>query len=101
MRTLCAYEIVTSIVRGSHHYIPCGQRLECAFENRTRQMWTVTVKGDDTSVMTFGKVGKYRSKSRSETLTFLRNYACWVACQLREFVYIRVRAHDGNFHIAQ
>ena len=64
-------------------------------------MWTVAIEGNDASLMIFREVRKHRSEACSKTLTFLRNYARFVACQLRQLVYVRVRAHDGNFHIAQ
>src|SRR5882757_6301927 len=101
MKSRCADEIVTSVVCWSNHDVMCGQRFERVFENRTRQVWAVAVEGNDASLMTFCEVRKHRSEARSKTLTFLRNNARFVACQLRQFVYVRVGAHDGNFHIAQ
>ena len=101
MRSLCPDEIVASVVRWSHDYVMCGQRFERVFENRTRQVWAVAVEGNDASLMTFREVRKHRSEACSKTFTFLRNYVYFVACQLRQLVYVRVRAHDGNFHIAQ
>ncbi len=101
MRSLCPDEIVASVVRWSHDHVMCGQRFERVFENRTRQVWAVAVEGNDASLMIFREVRKHRSEACSKTFTFLRNYAHFAACQLRQFVYVRVRAHDGNFHIAQ
>src|ERR1700758_2515670 len=101
MRSLCPYEIVASVVRWSHDHILCGQPFERVFENRTRQVWAVAVEGNGASLMTLCEVRKHRSEPCSKTLTFLRNYARFVACQLRQLVYVRVRAHDGNFRIAQ
>ena len=77
------------------------QAFERVFENRTRQMWTVAVEGNDKSLVFFCEVRKYRSKSCGKALTVLRNYACLVTRQSRQFLYVRVRAHDGNFYIAQ
>jgi hypothetical protein len=79
----------------------CGQRFERVFENRTRQVWAVAVEGNDASLMVFREVSKHRSEACGKTFTFLGNYAPFTACQLRQLVYIGVRAHDGNFHIAQ
>ena len=92
-------------MRWSNDYVMCGQRFERVFENRTRQVWAVAVEGNDASLMTFSmivrEVRKHRSEACGKTFTFLRNYAHFAACQLRQLVYVRVRAHDGNFHIAQ
>src|SRR5581483_10267524 len=93
-------EIVASVVRWSNDYVVRGQRFERAFENRTRQVWAVAVKGDDASLMIFSlmigrEVRKHRSEACSKTFTFLRNDARLVACQPRQLVYVRVRAHDG------
>src|SRR6266478_3336159 len=101
MRSLCPYEIVASVVRWSNDYVMCGQRFERVFENRTRQMWAVAVEGNGASLTTLREMRKHRSEARSYTFTFLCNYARCVACQPRQLVYVRVRAHDGNFHIAQ
>src|SRR4029077_13379166 len=105
MGSLCPDEIVASVVRWSNDYVMYGQRFERVFENRTRQVWAVAVEGDHASLMVFAviwrEVRKYRSEACSKTLTFLRNHARLVTCQLRQFVYVRVRGHDGNFHIAQ
>jgi hypothetical protein len=79
----------------------CGQRFERAFENRTREVWAIAVEGDDASLMTCCEVRKDGSETCGQTFTFLRNYARFVACQLRQLGDVRVRAHDGNFHIAQ
>jgi hypothetical protein len=85
-----------------------GQRFERIFENRTRQMWAVAIEGDDASSvcirsncvrsMTFREMRKHRIEARSESFAFLRNYAHLVARQARQFVYVRLRAHDRNFH---
>jgi hypothetical protein len=78
-----------------------GQRFERVFENRTWQVWAVAVEGNNASLVALCEVRKYRRKARSKTFTFLGNYARFAACQLRQLVYVGVRAHDGNFHIAQ
>jgi hypothetical protein len=57
----------------------CGQRFERVFENRTRQVWAVTVEGNDESLMTFCEVRKHGRKACSKTFTLLRNYARWFA----------------------
>ena len=101
MRSLRPNEIVASVVRWSNDYVMCGQRFECLFENRTRQMWAVAVEGNDAPLMIFCKVRKHRSEACCKAFPFLRNYARVVACQPRQLVDVRVRAHDGNFHIAQ
>src|ERR1035438_5319076 len=111
MRSFCPYEIVASIVRWSHDYVMCGQRFEPGFENRTRQVWAVAVEGDNASLtcvplmifllMIGREVCKHRSEACSKTFTFLGNYAHLTARQLRQLVYVGVRAHDGNFHIPQ
>ena len=88
-------------MRWSDNHVMCGQRFERVFENRTRQVWAVAVEGNDASLMIFCEVRKHRSEACGKTFTFLRNYAHFVACQLGQLVYIGVRAHDGNFHIAQ
>ena len=94
-------EIVASVVRWTHDHVMCGQRFERAFENRTRQVWAVAVESNNASLMTFCKVRKHRSEASGKTLTFLRNYARSVARQPCQLVYVGVRAHDGDFHIAQ
>src|SRR5689334_11279281 len=101
MRSFSPYEIVASVVRRSHDYVMCGQFFERVFENRTGQMGAVAVEGNNTSLVISCEVRKYRSKPCSKALTFLRNYACIVACELRQFVHIRLRAHNGKFYIAQ
>src|SRR5271168_5068411 len=110
MKSLCPDEIVASVVRWSNDYVMCGQRFECVFENRTRQVWAVAVEGNNASLrcvrsMTFCEVRKHRSEACSKTFPVLRNYARFVVCQLRAYqprqlVYVRVRTHDRNFHIA-
>src|SRR5438067_5791549 len=101
MRSFCTYEIVASVVRWSHDDVMSSQRFERVFENRTRKVGAVTVEGNGASLMVFREVRKHRSEARSKTFPFLRNYARFTACQLRQLAYVRVRAHDGNFHIAQ
>src|ERR1700719_375489 len=104
MRSLCPDEIVASVVRWSNDYVMCGQRFERVFQNRTRQVWAVAVEGNNASLMgvplmvflfMIGReVRKHRSEACGKTLTFLRNYARFIACQLRQVVYVRLRAHD-------
>ena len=77
-------------MRWSHDQVMCGQCFERVFENRTRQVWAVAVEGNGASLMIFCEVRKHRSEACSKTFTFLRNYARFVACQLRQFVYVRV-----------
>src|ERR1700731_4512719 len=101
MKSLCPDEIVASVVRWSNDYVMCGQRFERVFQNTTRQVWAVAVEGNGASLMTFCEVRKHRREACSKTFTFLRNYARFDACQPRQLDYVRVRAHDGNFHIAQ
>src|SRR5713101_1005927 len=101
MRSLCPHEIVASVVRWSHDHVMFSQRCERIFENRTGEVWAVAVEGNGASLMSFCEVRKHRSEACSKTFTFLRNYAHFVACQPRQLVYVPVRAHDGNFHIAQ
>src|SRR6202035_1950837 len=101
MRSLCPDEIVASVVRRSNDHVMCGQRFERVFENRTWQVWAVAVEGNNASLMTLCKVRKHRSEACNKAFTFLRNYARFVAYQPRQLVYVRVRAHDRNFHIAQ
>ena len=106
MRSLCPDEIVASVVRWSNDYVMCGQRFERVLEDGTRQVWAVAVEGNGASLMTFFlmigcEVRKHRSEAGGKTLTLLGNYAHFVACQLRQLVYVGVRAHDRNFHIAQ
>jgi hypothetical protein len=64
-------------------------------------MWAVTVEGNNASLMAFREVPKHGSEAGSKTLTFLGNYAHLTARQLRQLVYVSVRAHDVNFNIAQ
>ena len=101
MKSPCPDEIVASVVRWSNDYIMCGQPFECVFENRTRQVWAVAVEGNGASLMTLCEVRKHRRESGSQTFTFLRNHARFAACQLRQLVYVRLRAHEGNFHTTQ
>src|ERR1700738_5235567 len=101
MKGLCPDKIVASVVRWSNDYIICGQRFERVFDNGTRQVWAVAVEGNGTSLMTFCEVRKHRSEACSKTFTLLRNHAHFYACQPRKLVYVRLRAHDGNLHIAQ
>src|SRR5437660_12615343 len=109
MRILCPDEIVASVVRRSHDHVMCGQRFERVFENRTRQVWTVAVEGNGASLMgvpsmifslmIWREVRKHRSEACGKTFTFLGNYARFTACQPRQLVYVRIRAHDRNIHI--
>src|SRR6476661_3257850 len=101
MKGLCPDEVVASVVGWSNHYVKRGQRFERIFENRTRQVWAVTVEGDGASLMTLCEVRKHRIEACGKTFTCLRNHARFAACQLRQLVYVRVRAHDGNFHTTQ
>src|SRR5436853_4558257 len=96
MRSLGPDEIIASVVRWSNDYVMCGQRFERVFENRTRQVWAVAVEGNNASLMTFCEVRKHRSEACSKTFTFLRNYARFVACQLRQLVYVRVRQQHAT-----
>src|SRR5215469_4961197 len=100
MGSLCPYEIVASVVRWSHDQVMCGQCFERLFENRTCQVWAVAVEGNSASLMIFREVRKHRSEASSKTFTILRNDVRFVACQVCKLVYVRMRAHDGNFHIA-
>jgi hypothetical protein len=79
----------------------CSQRLERIFKNRTRQVRAVAVESNGASVMVLREVCEDRNKACGETFTFLGNHAHLSACQLRQFVYIGVRAHNGDFDIAQ
>src|SRR5581483_4846908 len=104
MRSFCPNEIIAPVVRWSHDYVMCNQGFERGFENRTRQVWAVAIEGNHASLMTLSEVGKHRSEAGSKALTFLRNHAHFVAwrftaCQSRQLVYVRVGAHNGNFHI--
>src|ERR1700694_253616 len=101
MRSLCPYEIVASVVRWSHDHVMCDQGFERFFKNRTRQVWAVAVEGNGASLMVSREVRKHGNEACGKTFTFLGNYACFTACQLRQLVHVGVRAHDGNFHIAQ
>ena len=74
MRGLCPYEIVASVVCWSNNYVMRGQRFECVFEDRTRQVWAVAVEGNNASLMRFREVRKHGSEACRKTLTFLRNY---------------------------
>src|ERR1700751_1086867 len=100
MRSFCPYEIVASVVVWPHDHVMCGQGFESIFENRTRQVWAVAVEGNGASLMTF-EVRKHRSEAGSKTFPFLRNYGHFFACQPRQLVYVRGRAHDGNPRITQ
>src|SRR3954471_20531728 len=84
MTNLCPYEIVASVVRRSRNDVVCCQRLKSVFENRAREMWAVAVEGNDTSSEIAGEVRKYRTKPCSKAFTYLRNYGCLIACQLRQ-----------------
>ena len=64
-------------------------------------MRAVAVESNHAPLMTFYEVCKHRSEAGGETFTFLCNYHHFTACQLRQFVYVGVRAHDGNFYMAQ
>ena len=88
-------------MRWSYDYVMRGQRFERVFENRPRQVWAVAVEGNGASLVTFGEVREDRSQACGKTFTFLRNDARFTSCQLCQIVYVRLRAHDGNFHIAQ
>src|ERR1700733_6892182 len=101
MRIFCPHKIVAAVVGWSHDQVMFGQHCERVFENRTWQVWAVTVEGNDASLMTFCEVRKSRNEARSKTFTFLRNYGYVFACEPRQLVYVRVRAHDGNFHPLQ
>src|SRR5271169_553050 len=100
MRSLCPDEIVSSVVRWSYDHVMCLQHFERVFENRTRQMWAVTVEGNNAPWMTFllvscREVRKHRIEARSKTFALLRHYARFVAHQPPQFGCVRGRAHDG------
>ncbi len=101
MSSLCPYKVVASIVCWSNDNVMCGQRFERVFENSTWQMRAIAVEGNRASFMRFCEVRKHRSEACRKTLSFLGNYAHFTARELRQFVYIGVRAHDGNFDGAQ
>src|SRR5205809_4178913 len=101
MKGLCPDEIVASVMGWSNDHVMCRERFERVFENRTRQVWAVAVEGNGASLMTFCEVRKHRSEACSKTFTFLGDYARFAICQLRQVVYVRFWAHDGNVHIAQ
>src|SRR5260370_31006508 len=106
MTSACHYEIVASVVRWSRDHVVCGQRFERDFENRTRQVWAVAVEGNDASLMgvpwtILREVRKHRSEACGKTLTFLCHHLCLLTDQLRQLLYVRVRAHDGNVYMAQ
>ena len=101
MRSPCPYEIIASVVRCSHDYVMCSQRFERVFENRTRQVWAIAVEGDGASLAVIRKVRKHRGEACGKTFTFLGNYARFPARQLCQLVYVGVRTHDSDFHIAQ
>jgi hypothetical protein len=64
-------------------------------------VWAVAVEGKYASLIFFGEMREHRSEACGKAVTFLRNYSHFVACQPRQLAYVRVRAHDGNFHIVQ
>src|SRR5438105_3423803 len=101
MRSLRPDQIVAPVVCWPNDHLMHGQRFERVFENRTRQVRAVAVEGNGESLMAFCEVPKHRSEPCSKTFAFLRNYVRFTACQLRQLVYVRVWAHDGNLHIAQ
>ena len=72
------------------------QRFERVFENRTRQVWAIAVKGNNASLMTFCEMRKHRSEACSKSFTVLGNYAHFVACQLRLSCLRRVGALIAN-----
>ena len=101
IRSLRPDEIVASVVGWSNDYVMRGQGFERVFENSTRQVWAVAVESNGASLMIFCEVRKHRCEGGGKTYTFLGNYARCVACQLRQFFYVRLWAHDGNFHIVR
>src|SRR6202051_1477163 len=101
MGGLGPYKLVAAVVCWSNNHVVPGERLERALKNRSRQMRAVAVEGNDPFASTLCEVCKHRSQTCGEALSFLRNYARSIACQLRQLVYVRLRAHDGDFHIAQ
>src|SRR5690242_1795821 len=101
MGTLCSDEIVASVVSRSDNQIMRRYGFECSLQNRHRQVWTIAVEGNGGSLMFSWEVRKHRSETRSQTFTFLRNYGRFFTSQLHQLVYVRARAHDGDFHISQ
>jgi hypothetical protein len=85
----------------SDDYIVYGQPLERVFENRTRQMWTIAVEGNRALLKTFCEVGKYRSEAGGEAIAFLRDYAYFLTCQMRQLIYVRDGTHNGNVYVAR
>jgi len=82
MGSLCPDEIVASVMGWSNDYVMCGQRFECTFKNRTRQVWAIAVEGNNASLATFSEVCKHGTEACDETLTALRDYAHFATCQL-------------------
>src|SRR3954471_2026569 len=101
MRSLRAHEIVASVVGWSHDYVMCSQRFERVFDDGTWKVWAVAVEGNGAPLFISCEVRKHRSEACGKAFTFLRDYACFVACQLRQFLYVGIRAHDGNLHVLQ
>jgi hypothetical protein len=79
----------------------CRERFERVLQNRTWQVWAVTVEGNNASLVTLCEVRKYRGKACRKAFTLLCNYARSLTCQASQFVDVGIRAHDGNLDTAQ
>src|SRR5262249_172650 len=101
MRSLRSDEVVAAVVRWSDNHVMCDQRFERVLENRTRQVRAVAVESNSPSLMVSCEMRKHGRQPCSKTLAALRHHTHFLARQLRELSYVRIRAHDGNFDIAQ
>jgi hypothetical protein len=65
-----------------------GQNFESIFENRTRQMWAVTIEGNDASLVVSREVRKYGREACGKAFTSLGNHVHFTACQLRQLASV-------------
>src|SRR5215469_4893955 len=71
--SLCANQIVTSVVGWPHHQVMPCEHLKRGVQNRGREMWTVAIESDHVLPVGGCEVSKDRGESCGETFAFLRN----------------------------
>ena len=76
-------------VRCSHHHVMYVQRFEASSRTERGRCGLSLLKAMMRRWRSC-EVRKHRSQAGGEAVTFLRNYAHLLACQLRQLVYVRL-----------
>src|SRR5579863_8632690 len=100
MRRRSSDEIVTTVVCGTGDEVTRKQCCKGNAEQRWRQVRTVAVESNDAQAAR-GEVREYRSESRAQPVTGLRNHANARAGDARQFFGVSGWAHHGGFHTVE